>query len=179
MNSEIISKKINNLEEKVVYLYKNNQLKPSIVREINKLEEIIKKQNIKEPNDPIFNTYLKNLNLFKERTIIKIQKIDLEKKVEIKKILKLKKEEEAQKAKIQISDPSTQVASTQVASTQVASTQVASTQVTSSQVPTTTQTQSQSSNSIKSGSASYKQYLIYLAVFIFICIILYFVSKNL
>jgi len=178
MNSEIISKKINNLEEKVVYLYKNNQLKPSIVREINKLEEIIKKQNVKEPNNPIFNTYLKNLDLFKERTILKLQKIDLEKKVVIKKILKLKKEEEAKKANLQISIPSTTQATTEVPTTQVATTQVASTQV-----PTTTQTQSQSqsqtNSSIKSGSASYKQYLIYLAVFIFICIILYFVSKNL
>ena len=60
----------------------SQNLKSSIIGDFDNLKNNIKNQNIKEPNNPIFNTYLKNLDLFKERTILKLQKIDLEKQLE-------------------------------------------------------------------------------------------------
>jgi hypothetical protein len=82
MNSEIIYNNINNLEIKVHNLYKTNQLKPSILDNFKEIESKIKDFIKLDPNNPIYNTYLKNLDLFKERTIIKLQKIDLEKQLE-------------------------------------------------------------------------------------------------
>ena len=69
---------INNLENKVNNLYKNNELKPSILNDFEILENNIKNEYLKDKNNPIFNTYFKNLDLFKERTILKLEKIDLE-----------------------------------------------------------------------------------------------------
>ena len=82
MNSEIIYNKINNLEIKVHNLYKTKKLQPSILDNFQKLEDNIKNANKLDKNNPIYNTYLKNLDLFKERTILKLQKIDLEKQLE-------------------------------------------------------------------------------------------------
>ena len=82
MNSEIIYNNINNLEIKVHNLYKTNQLKPSILNDFNEIDQKIKYSIKLDPNNPIYNTYLKNLDLFKERTILKLQKIDLEKQLE-------------------------------------------------------------------------------------------------
>jgi hypothetical protein len=69
---------INNLENKVNNLYKNNELKPSILNDFEILENNIKNEYLKDKNNPIFNTYFKNLDLFKERTILKLEKINLE-----------------------------------------------------------------------------------------------------
>ena len=82
MNSEIIYNKINNLEINVHNLYKTKKLKPSILDNFQKLEDNIKEAIKLDKNNPIYNTYLKNLDLFKERTILKLQKIDLEKQLE-------------------------------------------------------------------------------------------------
>jgi len=82
MNSEIIYNNINNLEIKVHNLYKTKKLKPSILDHFKKIEDKIKNTIKLDSNNPIYNTYLKNLDLFKERTILKLQKIDLEKQLE-------------------------------------------------------------------------------------------------
>jgi len=82
MNSEIIYNNINNLEIKVHNLYKTKKLQPAILDSFKKLEDNIKEAIKVDNNNPIYNTYLKNLDLFKERTILKLQKIDLEKQLE-------------------------------------------------------------------------------------------------
>ena len=75
---------INNLENRVNNLYKNKKLKPSILNEFNIIENNIKNEFLKDKNNPIFNTYFKNLDLFKERTILKLEKIDLENQLNYK-----------------------------------------------------------------------------------------------
>jgi hypothetical protein len=77
MNSEIIYNKINNLENKVDLLYKNKNLNSSILQEFDDIEKYIKDENKKDENNPIYNTLFKNLDLFRERTLLKIEEINL------------------------------------------------------------------------------------------------------
>jgi hypothetical protein len=101
---------INNLENKVNNLYKNKKLKPSILNEFKLLENNIKNEFLKDKNNPIFNTYFKNLDLFKERTILKLEKIDLENQLinKSKTSVKTKSKLESSGISIKTSDSSQQ-----------------------------------------------------------------------
>jgi hypothetical protein len=98
---------INNLENKVNNLYINNNLKPSILNEFNILENNIRNEYLKDKNNPIFNTYFKNLDLFKERTILKLEKINLENQLINKSKISVKTESSIQSS-IKSSDISQQ-----------------------------------------------------------------------
>ena len=74
MNSEIFYKQINDLEKEVEDLYSNGKLKSSILDKFDDLQKKIKNQSIKEPNNQLLNTYLKNLDLFRERINLKLTK---------------------------------------------------------------------------------------------------------
>jgi hypothetical protein len=93
---------INNLENKVNNLYKNKKLKPSILNEFNIIENNIKNEFFKDKNNPIFNTYFKNLDLFKERTILKLEKIDLENQLINKSKTSVKKKSKLESSGISI-----------------------------------------------------------------------------
>ena len=158
MNSEIIYNKINNLENKVNLLYKNKNLNSSILHHFNDLEKYIKEQNRRDENNPIFNTFLKNLDLFKERTLLKIEEIDLENKLKVTntpsvsssdKISILSYEPKKYKEISKISDNKSSI-----------------------------QSSIQSSITTSDKSSSYQQYLIYILVFIVVVILIFFILKG-
>jgi len=162
MNSEIIYNKINNLENKVVLLYKNKNLNSSILHHFNDLEKYIKEQNRRDENNPIFNTFLKNLDLFKERTLLKIEEIDLENKLNVTntpsvsssdKISILSYEPKKYKEISKISDNKSSIQSSK-------------------------QSSIQSSIITSDKSSSSQQYLIYILVFIVVVILIFFILKG-
>ena len=158
MNSEIIINKINNLENKVDLLYKNKNLNSSILHQFDDLERYIKEQNRRDENNPIYNTFLKNLDLFKERTLLMIEEIDLENKLNVintpsvsssDKISILSYEPKKYKEISKISDNKLSI-----------------------------QSSIQSSITTSDKSSSSQQYLIYILVFIVVVILIFFILKG-
>jgi len=155
MNSEIFYKQINDLEKEVENLYSNGKLKSSILDKFDDLQKKIKNQSIKEPDNQLLSTYLKNLDLFRERINLKLTKIDLEHQLQKKK-----------NNKNNLSNIFQIVSPSSIQSTNVQSNNVQSTSIESKKLS-------------RRKSKSYLKYAVFFIVFLIIIFIIYLILGKL